>query len=98
MVYRCPLDIVMLQMVFYYDDLCYSYDYQHLQALLFYRFDMDGASDVLLRWTYGVYFLIPSGFGHSKSIGAAGFQFQAGTGQIWVSRLPCSRFAWEKWK
>ena len=33
-VYRCPLDIFMLQMVICYDGLYYFYNYQHLQALL----------------------------------------------------------------
>ena len=34
MIYQCPLDIFMLQMMVYYDGLWYFHDYQHLQALL----------------------------------------------------------------
>ena len=42
---------------------------------LYYGYDMDGASDVHFLWTYGVWVLIPSRFGHSEFIDVAFFQF-----------------------
>ena len=60
----------------------------------YYCSNIDGASDVPLWWTYGVWVLIPiSWFWHSESIGATGFHFRAFTGHKWVSWPFCSNFS-----
>ena len=59
---------------------------------------MDGAFDVYLWLTYCVWVLIPSLFGHSESIGAAGFQFRAVAGEIWVFQAFYNKFAMGNYK
>ena len=48
-----------------------------IYRLYYYCFDIDGASDIYFLWTYGVWVLIPSRFGHFEFSEAASFQFHA---------------------
>ena len=59
----------------------------------YYCSEMDGASRVHCLWTYGVWVLIPNGFGHYEFRYVAIFQFQALTDEIWVILAFCSSLA-----
>ena len=59
----------------------------------YYCSDMDGASDVHCLWTYSVWVLIPSRFGHYEFIDASSFQFQALVDAIWVILAFCNSLA-----